>query len=76
MAKPADLDLICIGCGKSPGQLAEYVDAAAEAGMSPDSYVWREEGTLNVANGHFACTLCYLDMGMPVGESGQRWVAP
>lgn len=42
-------DLLCVGCGKTPGELSEYVDAASEEAsgvvdMTPDDYVWQEEG--------------------------------
>ena len=66
----------CIGCGLTPAQLPEYVELAAEEGISPGEYVRREEGTLNRNNGHFACDTCYIRMGMPVGPNGTRWVAP
>lgn len=68
-------ELQCIGCGKSPSEIGEYIVSGAENGMTPDDYVWEEEGTLNRANGHFACTECYIEMGMPTGV-GRRWVAP
>ena len=69
-----ETDLICIGCWKAPHEIAEYVDAAAEAEVSPAHYVAAEEGTFNPANGHFACTECYIAMGMPASPNG--WVAP
>ena len=30
--------LICIGCGKSPDQLQEYIDAGKENDMTPEQY--------------------------------------
>lgn len=30
---------LCIGCNKRPDELEEYVDCAAEEGMTPDDYV-------------------------------------
>lgn len=66
--------MICIGCNKSPGEIEEYVEMANEEGCTPDEYVRREEGTYNRENGHFACTDCYCDMGMPSSPRG--WVAP
>lgn len=65
---------ICTGCRKHPDQLSEYVSAAADAGISPDDYVRREEGTYNRENGHFLCTNCYIKAGMPSSPRG--WVAP
>lgn len=78
--KPDYIDLLCVGCGKSPSELDEYVAAASEeatgvaGGMTPDDYVWQEEGTLNRENGHFLCTSCYIRAGMPSSPRG--WVAP
>ena len=67
---------ICIGCGKRPDEIEEYVEAAADYGrkITPDAYVRREEGTYNPENGHFACTTCYCAMGMPSLPRG--WIAP
>lgn len=64
----------CLGCKKQPSELDEYVDAASDAGMTPDDYCWKEEGTLNLENGHFLCTSCYIKAGMPSSPRG--WVAP
>jgi hypothetical protein len=72
-------ELICVGCGKTPDELDEYVSAAREEcsgvpDMTPDDYVWQEEGTLNRENGHFTCTDCYVRAGMPSWPRG--WAAP
>lgn len=70
-------DLICVGCGKHPNDLAEYREAAAgepEDYKSAADYVMREEGTLNRQNGHFLCTPCYEKAGQPSSPRG--WVAP
>lgn len=73
-------DLICIGCGKKPHELDEYVMCASEeatgvkGGMTPEDYVWEEEGTLNRENGHFLCTECYIKAGQPSSPRG--WIAP
>lgn len=67
-------DLICLNCRKLPEQLPEYVDAALDAGVTPDEYVWAEEGTLNPVNGHFLCTPCYIAAGLPTSPEG--WMAP
>ena len=66
--------LICVRCNHSPSELDEYIDIAREEGMTPDDYVWEEEGTLNKENGHFTCTDCYLAVGMP--SSARGWVTP
>ena len=70
---------ICVGCGKHPTELEEYVEASSPKawggkGISPDDYVRREEGTYNRENGHFLCTDCYVAAGMPSSPRG--WVAP
>lgn len=66
---------ICMGCKKSPSEIQEYIDMviAGEA-ASPEQYVREEEGTYNPANGHFLCTACYIDAGMP--SSSRGWVCP
>ena len=71
MAPP---DPICAGCGKRPSELPEYVEYAEVEEMTPDDYVRAEEGTYNRENGHFLCTDCYVDAGMP--SSPQGWTAP
>lgn len=65
---------LCVGCGKPPEQIQEYVEYAADEDMTPDEYVRSEEGTYNKENGHFLCTTCYIKAGMP--SSPQGWVAP
>ena len=65
---------VCIGCKKYPRDLEEYVEAAEEEKITPDAYVRHNEGTYNPINGHFLCTDCYIDAGMPSGPHG--WVAP
>lgn len=67
-------ELICTGCGKRPNELDEYVGVAQAENMTPDDYVWEEEGTLNMENGHFLCTSCYVHRGMPSTPRG--WTAP
>jgi hypothetical protein len=67
-------EVICIGCGKKPAELAEYVEMAEIEDMTPDDYVRSEEGTYNRDNGHFLCSPCYVDAGMPSSPRG--WVAP
>ena len=68
------LEITCIGCGKAPDQIDEYTEMAALEEMTPEQYVKVEEGTYNPENGHFACTSCYIRMGMPSSPRG--WKAP
>lgn len=67
-------ELICTGCNKRPTEIEEYIEMGEVEDMTPDDYVWQEEGTLNHTNGHFLCTSCYMDAGMP--SSPQGWIAP
>lgn len=64
----------CVGCNKRPIEIEEYVEIAAIEDMSPDDYVRQEEGTYNRENGHFLCTDCYVNAGMPSSPRG--WTAP
>lgn len=61
----------CVGCGKAPSDLAEYVNAARKQDppLSPLDYVLRNEGTLNETNGHYRCTECYIRSGQPPGKA-------
>lgn len=72
----SDLDVRCIGCGKPPDEISEYAEAGESEAMTPLQYMQREEGTYNRENGHFACTSCYINMGMPSRPFPDRWVAP
>lgn len=62
----------CMGCGKRPGEIEEYVDLAKLEKMTPAAYVQEEEGTFNPESGKFACTDCYIRMGMPTAPGGWR----
>ena len=70
------LEIKCIGCGKPPEEIEEYIEAAEDEATTPTLYVQREEGTYNRENGHFACTGCYMDMGCPSKPWPEGWVAP
>lgn len=47
---------------------------AAEQERTANEIVFLEEGTYNKKNGHFVCTECYIEMGMPSSPTG--WIAP
>jgi hypothetical protein len=66
---------ICFYCLKRPNEIEEYIAAAKENETTPDHFVRREEGTYNPLSGHFACTDCYIRIGMP-SAPGRGWVAP
>lgn len=59
-------------CKRTPDQISEYVEFAEMEGVTPEEYVWAEEGTLNTENGHFLCTDCYMKAGMPSSPTGWR----
>lgn len=64
-------------CGRRPEEIPEYAEAEAVVDgtyLSPSDYVICQEGTFNPANGHFCCTECYVQIGMP--SSPQGWRAP
>lgn len=65
---------ICIGCGKTPDQIPEYIVYGRENGMSAIDFCRTEEGTYNPETNHFACTDCYIKMGSPSSLAG--WKAP
>lgn len=60
-------------CERAPDQIAEYRAYANAEGVTPDEWVWREEGTLDRATGQFLCTSCHLALG-PSSPTG-RWTA-
>lgn len=75
-ATPEQLSALhCTNCNRTPEQIDEYVIAAEENEMTPNEYVWAEEGTLNPTNSHFTCTACYIAIGMP-SAPGQGWKTP
>jgi hypothetical protein len=65
---------LCAGCRKKPSELAEYIDDAAAAGMTPDEYCRENDGTYNPSTNHYSCTDCYIKAGMPTSPKG--WIAP
>lgn len=61
------MELKCVGCGKSPEQLSEYIEMAEVEETTPEEFVRSDEGTYNRENGHFWCTKCYIIAGQPLG---------
>ncbi len=59
----------CIICKKTASELPEYREDL-DPGQTPEEYVALEEGTYNPSNGHFVCTPCYIDIGMPSSDAG------
>lgn len=66
-------ELRCTGCNLTPNEIDEYWADFTGTDLTPDEYVWQEEGTLNRETGRFACTSCYIKMGMPSSPRG--WTA-
>ena len=59
----------CKVCGLHPEDIAEYVECAADMGVTPSKYVVLEEGTYNTTTKQFYCTTCYIKVGMPLGKA-------
>lgn len=67
---------ICTGCNKPASEIDEYIESAKEYGLTVEQYVAEEEGTYNPTNGHFLCTNCYINAGLPSLPYPKQWVAP
>jgi hypothetical protein len=62
------VQLKCVGCGRNPEEISEYwPESTGESGVCAADYVQQNEGSLNPTNGHFWCTECYIQAGMPLG---------
>jgi len=59
-------------CNRTPSEISEYWDKAHDSGLTINDYVRQNEGTYNPVNGHFACTECYIKLGMPSSRSGWK----
>lgn len=64
---PGGPDVRCLGCGRPPDEIDEYIQMARETRKSPVEFVKTEEGTYNSATGRFWCTRCYIEAGLPKG---------
>ena len=65
---------MCADCGRHPDDIFEYARESTGEDLDPVDYVRQEEGTYNRDNGHFLCTMCYINAGQPSAAGG--WVAP
>jgi hypothetical protein len=63
--------LRCVRCQLRPDEIGEYLplNQPDQPGVSPDDFVWNNEGSLCRATGQFACTACYIAIGMPNGTA-------
>lgn len=69
---------ICFRCGKKASEIEEYRELAEDDGHDDfERLIREEEGTYNPQTNTFACTPCYIAIGMPAGEPGRPgWKAP
>ena len=72
----SDIVQKCFVCGKKAEELEEYIEAAAANEMPIAKYVAEEEGTYNPDSGNFACSYCYIAIGMPSLPGPVGWKAP
>lgn len=71
------IEPVCFRCHKPAADLEEYQGLARENGYeSPAAAVWAEEGTFNPETNTFACTDCYIAIGMPSRPYPDSWKAP
>jgi hypothetical protein len=69
----------CFRCLSVPDDLKEYQPGefwAEGEYESPDDYVRQCEGTYNPVTNRFACTECYIEIGMPSSAGYPGWKAP
>ena len=59
----------CADCQHLPHEIPEYVQAAADEGITPEQFVIQEEGTYNSSSGRFWCTDCYFRRNCPSGKA-------
>lgn len=64
---------MCFNCHKAASEIPDVVQWAEIEEMTPADYA-REDGTYNRSTNRFACTDCYIAIGMPSSPNG--WVAP
>lgn len=65
---------ICFVCARYPDEISEYKEMVVGTNQTCDEFVVVEEGTFNPDNNRFACTDCYIKIGMPSSSNG--WKAP
>lgn len=62
-------------CNRYADQIPSVVYEARLVDLSPEQWVFQEEGTFNIHNLHFACDECYIKLGTP-SAPGPGWKAP
>lgn len=63
---------VCAFCGKRADEISEYQIGAQMEEISVEEYVREFEGTYNPVINEFACTECYIKIGMPSAPLGWR----
>lgn len=58
----------CPYCDRKPHEIQEYIDGAKQENCTPEQYVISEEGTYDGRTKLFACTSCYINIGMPTNS--------
>lgn len=61
-------ELVCVECGKHPHEIMEYKFKGDINNMSPEEFVYQEDGTYNEEHNLFCCTKCYIKLGTPNGS--------
>ena len=75
VACEAEREPTCVGCHKPASEIKECQGEATVEGLTPAEWVRECEGTYNPQTNHFACTACYIRMGMPTAAD-RGWKAP
>ena len=56
---------VCMGCGRTPAELDEYVRAAEDEGMPVELWVYYYEMTYDRDKHTFLCNPCFIRKGHP-----------
>ena len=64
-----NMTIKCKVCNRKPDEILEYTIAADEEGITPEDYVFKNEGTFNFSTSLFYCTKCYINKGIPLGTA-------
>ena len=59
----------CSVCKKEAHEIPVYVAYAEMEGMTPEDFIYMNEGTFNYRNNLFYCNKCYIKIGMPSGKA-------
>jgi hypothetical protein len=62
-AMEVQMNTECVGCGKPPDEIDEFMGWAQVDGTTPKKAMINYESTYNPDNGLFCCNWCYIAMG-------------